>query len=191
MRDSVGDNSVNDGLGELLDTTEEKRGLQILDEHSQFTLQTPSPAPRIPGSYPQPSYDAGLVSIPDEKRNSVDITRIGIQPVIDEPERGLPLLSDGVLSTESATRLSHVNTHPEESKRADIHSVESGRASIPTFITAPSFQSSIETFKTATSGLRSIKRESAASMSNPFRRIFTSQDFTSANKPVEAHSTSY
>ena len=154
-----GDKPVGEvGVGELSDTTEGEGSLLRPDEHRELALRVLRHGPDILESYPQPSYEARVVLIPEDKRDSVDVTGIGAQSSLGETAQGLTLLRDDASNIESPTRLTHVSTRIIESKRS----------SISTFITAPSFRSSVATFRTANSGLRSIRGESAISRFKPF-----------------------
>ena len=159
MLDPSGDKSVGEvGVGELSDTTEGEGSLLRPDEHRPLAFRVGRHGLDIIEAHSQPSYKAGVVLIPEDKRDSVDITGIGAQSSLGETAQGLTLLRDDALNMESPTMLTHVSTHIVESKRS----------SISTFITAPSFRSSVATFQTANSGLRSIGGESAISRFNPF-----------------------
>ena len=158
MLDLSGDKSaVEIGIRKPSDATEGEESPQRLDEYHQLALRDRPNALRIPESYPQPSHDVGVVLMPEDKRDSSEITGIGAKPALGVTERGSSLLKDDALNIESPT-ITHVTTPTVESKRA----------SVSTFNTAPSFRSSVATFQTAKSGLHSIKRESATSRFNPF-----------------------
>ena len=121
--DLSGDKPVGEvGVGELSDTTEGEGSLLGPDEHRQLALRVRQHGLDILESYPQPSYKAGVVLIPEDKRDSVDITGIVAQSSLAEIAQGLNLLMDDALNIESP-RLTHVSTHrrKQKVKHFDLH----------------------------------------------------------------------
>ena len=146
---------------ELPDTTEGKGEPQRLDENRQLVI-------RVPESYSHPSHDAGIISMhgdigpieslqPQYQRDVGNITELGAQITL-EVEQRLALSRNETFNNGSPAKLTSIRTDTEESKRS----------SISTFITAKGFRSSVETFRTANTGLHSITRESTVSRFTTF-----------------------